>query len=255
VVCTSHTAAQHQQKLAAASLGANPGTTTYRRRQPEHTALHRVLKQHWPTFLERAEEAGGLPDFVKREIEGYLSCGLLEHGFARMRCGQRGFEHLVAFSCKGRAVCPSCTGRRMNDTAAHLVDRVLPLAPIRQWVCSFSHAAGCVAGGHPYRRARAPGVARPRKAGRQARTDCGPPFTRFGAFLARPTSTPSLNNTPTETTSPLKRPVRRATTIGDHTRSRSRSRQGWCNRTSLAVEQRCAGGTIVIGRERPEGID
>ena len=39
------------------------------RRQPEHTALHRVLVQHWPAFVERAEQAGGLPDFVKREIE------------------------------------------------------------------------------------------------------------------------------------------------------------------------------------------
>jgi hypothetical protein len=29
-------------------------------------------------------------------------------------------------------------GRRMNDTAVHLVDRVLPLnTPIRQWVCSM----------------------------------------------------------------------------------------------------------------------
>jgi len=44
-------------------------TDTYQRRQPEHTALHRVLVQHWPAFVERAEQAGGLPDFVKREIE------------------------------------------------------------------------------------------------------------------------------------------------------------------------------------------
>ncbi len=97
---------------------------TYQRRQPEHTALHRVLVGHWPSFLERAEQAGGLPDFVKREIESYLTCGLLEHGYARVACPRCGFERLVAFSCKGRAVCPSCTGRRMNDTAAHLVENV-----------------------------------------------------------------------------------------------------------------------------------
>jgi hypothetical protein len=39
--------------------------------------------------------------------------------------------------CKGRAFCPSCGGRRMADTAAHLVDRVLPEVPVRQWVLSL----------------------------------------------------------------------------------------------------------------------
>jgi len=31
---------------------------------------------------------------------------------------------LVAFSCKGRGVCPSCNTRRMAETAAHLVEQV-----------------------------------------------------------------------------------------------------------------------------------
>lgn len=44
---------------------------------------------------------------------------------------------LVAFSCKRRGICPSCTARRMADTAAYLVDRVLPSAPYRQWVLSL----------------------------------------------------------------------------------------------------------------------
>jgi hypothetical protein len=32
------------------------------------------------------------------------------------------------------------TGRRMADTAAHLVERVFPYAPTRQWVLSFPFA-------------------------------------------------------------------------------------------------------------------
>jgi hypothetical protein len=44
---------------------------------------------------------------------------------------------LARLSCKGRGVCPSCTTRRMHDTAAHLVDRVVPHVPIRQWTLSF----------------------------------------------------------------------------------------------------------------------
>jgi Transposase zinc-binding domain len=44
----------------------------------------------------------------------------------------------VAFSCKGRGFCPSCTGRRMNATAANLVERVLPPeSGLRQWVLTF----------------------------------------------------------------------------------------------------------------------
>jgi Protein of unknown function (DUF420)/Transposase zinc-binding domain len=40
----------------------------------------------------------------------------------------------LGFRCKGRGFCPSCGGRRMSGLAAHLVDRVLPHVPIRQWV-------------------------------------------------------------------------------------------------------------------------
>ncbi|MBI5543133.1 MAG: transposase zinc-binding domain-containing protein, partial [Deltaproteobacteria bacterium] len=45
------------------------------------------------------------------------------------RCGE---QTLVGLSCKRRGFCPSCLGRKMADTAAHLVDRVLPWAPYRQ---------------------------------------------------------------------------------------------------------------------------
>ena len=38
----------------------------------------------------------------------------------------------------GRGFCPSCGGGRMADTAAHLVDRVLPEVPARRWVLSFA---------------------------------------------------------------------------------------------------------------------
>ena len=56
--------------------------------------------------------------------------------FARARCGDCGHDFLVAFSCKGRGVCPSCNTRRMAETAAHLSDHVFPHLPVRQWVLS-----------------------------------------------------------------------------------------------------------------------
>ena len=98
----------------------------YERRRPEDTLLHRVVTEHWPDFLERAEQAGGLPGFVTREFEAYLECGLLEHGFVQLACQGCGEELRVAFSCKMRAFCPSCVGRRMSDVAVHLVDEVFP---------------------------------------------------------------------------------------------------------------------------------
>jgi hypothetical protein len=67
-------------------------------------------------------------------ISGHFDCGILARGFARARCGQCGHDFLIAFSCKGRAVCPSCNTRRMVATAAHLTDHVLPPLPVRQWV-------------------------------------------------------------------------------------------------------------------------
>ena len=53
----------------------------YARHRTEETVLYRTIEAHWPAFRERAEEAGGLPRFVVREVEDYLRCGRLEHGY------------------------------------------------------------------------------------------------------------------------------------------------------------------------------
>ena len=76
---------------------------------------------------------------MKREFEAYLRCGILAHGFARVRCEGCAFEHLVPFSCKGRGFCPSCGGRRMAAHAAQLVEAVLPRVPVRQWVLTLPY--------------------------------------------------------------------------------------------------------------------
>jgi hypothetical protein len=47
---------------------------------------------------------------------------VLAHGFARVRCESCKDELLVAFSCKGRGVCPSCNAKRAQVTATHLKD-------------------------------------------------------------------------------------------------------------------------------------
>ncbi|GMV13973.1 MAG: hypothetical protein AMXMBFR56_21970 [Polyangiaceae bacterium] len=107
------------------------------RHRPESTVLYQTVAEHWPAFLERAEEHGGLPRFVVKEFEEYLRCGRLEHGCLHLVCRECGYSELVAFSCKKRGFCPSCVGRRMADTAVHLEERVLPRVPIRHWICSL----------------------------------------------------------------------------------------------------------------------
>ena len=79
----------------------------------------------------------------------YLTCGLLCFGFARARCGRCGQGFLVAFSRKDRGVCPSCTGRRMAQTAVHLADHVNPPVPVRQWVISVPKRLRCILADRP----------------------------------------------------------------------------------------------------------
>ena len=113
---------------------------TYERHRPEQTPLYALIDEHLPRFLQRLEAEGvSLPQFVKEEFEAFLKCGRLEYGFLRVKCDACRHEKLVAFSCKRRGFCPSCGARRMVETAAHLVEHVLPEQPIRQWVLSFPY--------------------------------------------------------------------------------------------------------------------
>jgi hypothetical protein len=103
--------------------------------------LYRAVHAELETFLARAHaRERPAPRFVERELRAFLRCGILAYGFVRVHCDDCGLDRVVAFSCKGRGFCPSCGGRRMADTAAHLVDRVLPEVPIRQWVLSLPFA-------------------------------------------------------------------------------------------------------------------
>jgi hypothetical protein len=115
-------------------------SATYARRDPRQTALFGVIEQHLPAFLEQAREHGGVPGFVEDAFQDFLRCGIMEHGLCRFRCSACHTEHLVALSCKGRGLCPSCGSKRMTDLAAHIVDRVIPRVPVRQWVLSLPHA-------------------------------------------------------------------------------------------------------------------
>jgi ribosomal protein S27E len=112
-------------------------TAVYVRHRPETTLLYQIVQEYWPEFqAELASHGKYLPAYVTKEFDAYLKCGRLEHGFLRVRCESCHDEKLVAFSCKKRGFCPSCGARRMADSAALLVDKILPHQPMRQWVLS-----------------------------------------------------------------------------------------------------------------------
>ena len=115
-------------------LGARP----YQPRSFDETLLHRCVAQHWPRVKSVCDTRGRpLPPFVQREFDAYLRCGDLREGFLRIHCAGCGHDRLVPFSCKGRGFCPSRGGRRMEEGAAWLCERILPPVPLRQWVLSL----------------------------------------------------------------------------------------------------------------------
>src|SRR5262245_39034629 len=117
----------------------DPTPSSYVPRNPSTTVLSHVVAAHLETFLASLDadpDARGLPAYVQRELYDYLQCGVLAHGFLRLGCDTCHQELLLAFSCKRRGFCPSCAGRRMAQTAAHLVEQVIPWVTTPQWVVS-----------------------------------------------------------------------------------------------------------------------
>ena len=166
----------------------------YQRHRPEQTLLYQIVDEYYPAFAAHlAEQGRELPSYLQREFEEFLKCGRLEHGFLRVRCESCHTEHLVAFSCKRRGFCPSCGARRMAESAALLVDEVLPEQAMRQWVLSFPYPLRFLFASRPEIMGRVLGIVHRviathlvRKAGythNRARTGAVTLIQRFGSAL------------------------------------------------------------------------
>ena len=111
----------------------------YRPRDPRKTVLWGLLdtlyervKGAWEERYERKYSYWrGLAD---EGVARYLDCGVWDNGFARVRCRKCPREFLVAFSCKGRGLCPSCGAKRAAELGAFLMDEIVEEVGHAQWV-------------------------------------------------------------------------------------------------------------------------
>ena len=92
------------------------------------------MKGHWEERFE--SRYGRWRGFVDDLVMRYLDCGLFEAGFARVQCRDCHAEYLVACSCRGRGLCPSCGAKRAAAFAAFLRDDVLE--PVGHCLWTFS---------------------------------------------------------------------------------------------------------------------
>ena len=121
----------------AAILSCPSKLQVYRPRRPEKTVLFQIIKRHYKTWHRNENAKNPVPSYVDKEFKKYLECGILAKGFACAHCEGCNKDFLIAYSCKGRGICPSCNTRTMVETAAHLVENLIPCVPNRQWVISF----------------------------------------------------------------------------------------------------------------------
>jgi hypothetical protein len=68
---------------------AAPNPFNYRRHEPEKTLLYQVVAREWETWhAERQADTSRspLPQYVAHEMDAYLRCGILDHGFLILSC-------------------------------------------------------------------------------------------------------------------------------------------------------------------------
>ena len=72
---------------------------TDRKRLP----LYQLVQEHVETFFAQVEtETGsGLPVFVRDKFDAFLECGILAHGFLRLRCADCAQKSWLPFPVSG----------------------------------------------------------------------------------------------------------------------------------------------------------
>jgi hypothetical protein len=88
--------------------------------QDRFTDVHAVWEDRF------AHTYGDWRPVVREVANKFLACGILDHGFARVRCDACAHEYLLAFSCKCRYFCPSCHAKRLELWTLWLEETLCP---------------------------------------------------------------------------------------------------------------------------------
>ena len=67
------------------------------RHRPEQSTLHSLAQSFAATEADTGAEP---PRFIKDKFDAFLECGILGHGFLKLRCAKCGHDKLLAFERK-----------------------------------------------------------------------------------------------------------------------------------------------------------
>ena len=114
----------------------------YQKREPRKSGYFKCVEENYESMINVWEskyerECGSFRKRVEKILYGYLECGDLHCGFARVKCNECKEEYLLPFSCKCRYFCPSCHNRRVVEFGEELIEEVVSKVPHRQWVFSI----------------------------------------------------------------------------------------------------------------------
>jgi hypothetical protein len=114
----------------------------YKPRRPQASPLFRLVSDHLhclqTVYDDRfAREYCPWRPVVAQVADTFLTCGVLDHGFARIRCDACAHEYLLAFSCKCRYFCPSCHAKRLAIWTQWLDTTLLARCRTAKWCSPF----------------------------------------------------------------------------------------------------------------------
>ena len=121
---------------------ASAARGVYKPRRPQASPLFRLVADHLQrlqtVYDERvAREDGPWRPVVAQVADTFLACGVLDHGFARIRCDDCAHEYLLAFSCTCRDFCPRRHAKRLAIWTRWLDTTLLAPVPHRQVVLTI----------------------------------------------------------------------------------------------------------------------
>mgnify|MGYP001605988630 FL=1 len=125
--------------MALPQAASSPGYRPRAASNPFKEIVNDHIDELFRVWDERFRaEHGSLHKRVRDLADAFLRCGDPHFGFLRLKCCNpecpSKTEKILPFSCKARALCPSCSKKRALLWAERMVEEVLPKVPYVQLV-------------------------------------------------------------------------------------------------------------------------